>query len=447
MHRSFLIEYKVALAVSVLALGIQICLPYIGPALLLILGTAVVWGLSARRAWRELQALAMPSRVAPGTPAPAVDAETVDTIPSWEPSDGMLSAPDVQATREVLPAEENLSPTLGRVLQELTGEISEVVATETTGIRQGLAQAQGLVHKGVTTLSESFHGLHEQTGAQENLVRDLMEKFAGATTQHGAQRLSMQEFTRGTTEVLQYFVDLVVNISQQSIAIVHRIDDIVDQMDTIFALLTDIEGIARHTNILALNAAIEAARAGEAGRGFAVVADEVRRFSQRSRDYGEQIGAQVEKTKAVIAETRMIVGNFASKDLNFAIAAKGRVEAMMQELTEMNEHMSLALQEVSMSTAQMSETIGRMVRALQFEDIVHQVLEHDMKRLERINTLVRTAHTATEPLDTATVPSGDSSMALQGLKADIAQLRATWKETDPQPVHAGSRRAKDIAVC
>jgi methyl-accepting chemotaxis protein len=435
MHRSFLIEYKVALVVSVLAFGIQICLPYIGLALLLILATAVAWGLSARRAWRELQALTMRSPVAPGTPAPAVDAETVDTLPIWKPSDGMLSAPDVQATREVLPAEENLSPTLGRVLQEVAGEIREVVATETTGIRQGLEQARGLVRQGVTTLSENFHGLHEQTRAQEHLVRGLVEKLAGATTPHGTQRLSMQEFTRGTTEVLQYFVDLVVNISRQSIAIVHRIDDIVDQMDTIFALLTDIEGIARHTNILALNAAIEAARAGEVGRGFAVVADEVRRFSQRSRDYGEQIGAQVEKTKAVIAETRLIVGNFASKDLNFAIEAKGRVDAMMQDLMEMNEHMSLALQEVSMSTVQISETVGRVVRALQFEDIVHQVLEHDMKRLERINLLVNTVNTATEPLDTATVPGGDYSMALRGLKADIAQLRATWEETEHQPVH------------
>ncbi len=44
-------------------------------------------------------------------------------------------------------------------------------------------------------------------------------------------------------------------------------EEMVAQFDSIFNLLSQVEGFASQTNLLALNAAIEAARAGEAGRG------------------------------------------------------------------------------------------------------------------------------------------------------------------------------------
>lgn len=95
--------------------------------------------------------------------------------------------------------------------------------------------------------------------------------------------LTMQEFTQATSSVLQYFIDLVVNISKQSVQTAYTIDDMVRQMAAIFALLANIKIITNDTHLLAPHAAVEAARAGEAGRGFAVVAAEVRCLSQHAR--------------------------------------------------------------------------------------------------------------------------------------------------------------------
>jgi methyl-accepting chemotaxis protein len=58
-------------------------------------------------------------------------------------------------------------------------------------------------------------------------------------------------------------------------------------------MASDVDKIARQTNLVSLNATIEAARVGAAGRGFAVVAGEVRRLSTESGETGHRIGRQV----------------------------------------------------------------------------------------------------------------------------------------------------------
>ncbi len=77
--------------------------------------------------------------------------------------------------------------------------------------------------------------------------------------------------------------------------VVHSIQLLVDEANSVAHVLSVIVGIANQTNLLALNAAIEASRAGEAGKGFAVVADEVRQLASKTQNSTDEISNIVKK--------------------------------------------------------------------------------------------------------------------------------------------------------
>lgn len=502
MYITFFKAYWGALLVSVLALGAQLNLPQAGLAPVLLTLTALAWGLVAARVRQreassnllrptvqgilaevtqtlqsELATIRQVSQealillgnadTAGYLPAPSVPAPS--SPPSVLPPDlHRLVTETTQTVREacrVIRVELSHRHTLAKQRQGIHAELpsqgapshhafralmedlSDTVQAELAVVYQGLEQARELVRDGAATLSHSFHGLNQQTQKQQQLVRLLLENLTSATTESGTKRLNVQEFTRETTTILQDFVNLIINVSQQSVGTVYKIDEMVGQIDTIFALLTDVETIARQTNLLALNASIEAARAGEAGRGFAVVADEVRRLSQRSRQFSIQIGEQVEKTKATVAEARQLVDGVASRDTSVAIEAKGRVDAMMAELGEVNTHISQRLSEVSTITSQINEDVGLAVRALQFEDIVGQLLGYNHNHLARLEALLTTLRdNAAEEASCASEASAPEGEWLLRLRDHIARLREEWQATEHKPVHQESMSAGEVEL-
>jgi len=258
-----------------------------------------------------------------------------------------------------------------------------------------LTQARGVISDAVTSLGSSFSGLNVEVQSQKNMVLSLIDNVSDTSIEgsdNNSSDVSIKEFATETSEILSYFIDLLVNVSKQSIETVHKIDDMVYQMDEIFKLLEDIKTIADQTSLLALNAAIEAAHAGEAGRGFAVVADEVRKLSQHSNRFNDEIRNHVEKTRVSITDARKIVGDVASKDMNMAISAKSRVDLMLQEVSEMNARVSNNLGEVSVVSDSINSNVNLAVRGLQFEDIVSQQIDSSQKYLLKLkeysNTLL-----------------------------------------------------------
>ncbi len=259
--------------------------------------------------------------------------------------------------------------------------------------RGSVCQAKSLIKEATTTLGEGFTSLNEKTLRQEETLRYMLTNVEQATdmdmTPADRQAMSFKKFAAETDSILQGFVDLLTETSQGSLHMVHVVDDISDQMDQVSCLVDDVKGIANQTNLLALNAAIEAARAGDAGRGFAVVANEVRDLSQNSNSFSDEIGAVVTTVKEKIESAKLIVNELASKDMRRTMESKSKLQSMVAEIGNVNEAISTQLDEMSSLSAKITSEVNKVVRNLQFEDVVRQILEHIEENVDRVKSYLK----------------------------------------------------------
>ena len=327
-------------------------------------------------------------------------------------------------------------------LVEFITLINDALNNEVDSSCKELSQARSVVGDAVSNLGSSFNGLNDDIQEQKKMVAGLIDNVSGASLKDAnddGKAIGIKEFANETSEILTYFIDLLVNVSKQSIETVHKIDDMVYQIDEIFKLLEDIKTIADQTSLLALNAAIEAAHAGEAGRGFAVVADEVRKLSQHSNRFNDEIRNHVEKTKISITDARKIVGDVASKDMNMAISAKSRVDMMLQEVGNMNGRISENLGTVSVISDNINNNINKAVRGLQFEDIVRQQIDSSQRYLEKLKDHSNDVLNSLTELNNA--ENGelfDYEELLSQIKIKLKDTRAGLNHERDKPAHQES---------
>jgi methyl-accepting chemotaxis protein len=276
-------------------------------------------------------------------------------------------------------------------MDKLSTELKSGVFVLLDSLKGELSQINKLISDSVYTLQGSFHGINDQSQHQLVMVQGMISNISGNISDTNTTNISFAEFADETDKVLKYFVDHVIAISHSTMQMVERIEDIASQMDRADNLLSDVKIIADQTNLLALNAAIEAARAGDAGRGFAVVADEVRKLSQRSNRFSDEIRQVIVDSRDNIKDARDSIGEVASKDMNFAIQSKARVDEMIVHLTRLNETIASNLTNISEISENINGLVGDSVRSLQYEDIVRQLIgysEHHLSRLENIINFV-----------------------------------------------------------
>ncbi|MFZ5594262.1 MAG: methyl-accepting chemotaxis protein [Pseudomonadota bacterium] len=254
------------------------------------------------------------------------------------------------------------------------------------------------------------------------------------------------DFTEETAATLQYLVDLLVDTGKQSVKTVYKIDDMVREMDEIFSLLADVKMIADQTNLLALNAAIEAARAGEAGRGFAVVASEVRKLSQYSGKVSDQIRAQAQKTKEMIGGAREIVGELAKRDMNVAITAKGRVSEMLSSIKQMNDTISEKLADIGEKTRKINADVNTAVRALQFEDIVGQLLGYVEARLGNIGGFLGEIERRMPEVPPGEDDRTKSSYMVGAMRVEVREIAGEWGRVAHNPVAQKTMSSGDVEL-
>ena len=336
---------------------------------------------------------------------------------------------------------------LENALRGLLDDINSIVEEELSALRRDNEQMQDIVREAVGSLNQSFTSLNQNAQQQQAIVTALVENMAGAMRDDAERKVTMHDVIEETGDVLHFLIDLLVNISKQSIETVYKIDDMVTQMDGIFSLVADIRTIADQTNLLALNAAIEAARAGEAGRGFAVVADEVRKLSRHSNEFNEQIRSQVEQAKDTVNEARDIIGEIAAKDMNVAINGKGKADEMLGELAGLEDQINTTLAGVAEITGEINGNVGLAVRSLQFEDIVTQILGFANSQLDQLSAFSGTLKSHLAELDRG---RGDdlagNTARILSIREELATLRGQWTTERHKPVPQDSMEEGEVEL-
>lgn len=275
---------------------------------------------------------------------------------------------------------------LNNVMSEyhvLSNEAMAHAEMQFTSLENDMLEAQEIIRTSVNKLSGSLTGLESQSSDQRQILRSLIDEMLQMTgsdeTAHQEQT-GLQRFFDETNSLIAEFVSKMGQLRTTSQGVATSFEQMQSQVSNINTTLNDISGITKQTDLLALNAAIEAARAGEAGRGFAVVADEVRNLAARTGEFNVDIRKGLADILTSLQDVRTRVADAANIDMSIAEKSQGTLQEMGSELMDMTEKARLHSRNITAVTEKMANLTQEGVMAMQFEDIVTQLITRISQR-------------------------------------------------------------------
>ena len=264
--------------------------------------------------------------------------------------------------------------------RETLRDFESAMKAATGHIRHDLERARTVTRDATARVERSFRGLQEATAAQRDALHQVSSAF------HNENTSSATGFAASSAALLRQFVDEIVRVSRDSRRMIEQLSELSGKVDSITECADAIDGLARETRFIAFNARIETHRAGEAGRTFKVVADEVKRLANASSALSNKIRQSVSACQADLASARKTSTGLASHDMSHAIDSHRGLITAIGKLDSINQDLDKMLESV---TAHVSEA----TRALQFEDMVTQILNATATRVDRLGEFaIRALH-------------------------------------------------------
>jgi methyl-accepting chemotaxis protein len=149
------------------------------------------------------------------------------------------------------------------------------------------------------------------------------------------------------------------------------------QLDAVFKRLEQIDEISEATYLLLINASIHAANArGQEGTGLAVIASNVRELSRQTRSFNGEIGDQLERARGTITDARRSMSELAraSQELDVVLESERRVRGMIEGALAFEAFTQRTIERANGAAVLIARAASDAVTALQFEDIVEQIL-------------------------------------------------------------------------
>ena len=283
--------------------------------------------------------------------------------------------------------------------------VTESAQIAVEGIVDGLSRAQSILRDAVANLSGSFDGLRSTLEEQHALLLSITSSEGSGT--------GVAEVTR---KLLKEFVDDVVRVSYGSMVVVDQLFTTAERMNAVTEGTKQLDRLVGDSHFIALNARIEAQRAGDSGLTFNVVANEMKRLASESSTLNIKIGKEVDACAAALRSSQDATQDLASHDLTTAIESNAALLRSLQNLEAVNHGIQACLERVSGS-------VGDAMRALQFEDMLTQLLGHTLTRVQEVSGLLTAA------LTTVSDDNDDNDA-----RAELSEIAEALSTTNAGPV-------------
>jgi len=312
---------------------------------------------------------------------------------------------------------------------------SSAIDSVITRIQNNNQQITNAATAGVDSLTQTYEILTRNLQLQNevNSVNETIASVAAATEEMAS---TAAEISQSSTSTAQRATESYSKTESGNMAISSMMGDM-DQLENAmtsmfdevqkFAGFTDeinnltatVRDIANQTNLLALNAAIEAARAGEAGRGFAVVADEVKQLASKTESATVEIESVTNTMNTIMEEVGESVTS--SKDrlnqsldsLETVAMALGDVTAVVNDVTEQVQTISISADEQQAVSAEMASKLNEITLSVQHES---QQIDNISEHSKQLNIAIFNQFNYLAALN-------QDQILLQTVKAD----HITWK--------------------
>lgn len=261
--------------------------------------------------------------------------------------------------------------------QALSDQAMKFAEQQFLALEEDMQLARSTIRSSVSKLSGSLTGLEAQSSDQRKVLNSLIDEMlsmTGVDSGESQQQAGLQRFFDETHLLINEFVGKLSELKGSSSAIADSFDQMQSKVMRIADSLDGVTKLTRQTDILALNAAIEASRAGEAGRGFGVVADEVRTLAARTREFNDQIRVTLEDILGSLQDVGLLVTKAASADLSLADRSRENLLSLGDELLQITVKARGHSHHITEVTEQMQQLAQEGVIAMQFEDIVTQMM-------------------------------------------------------------------------
>ncbi len=271
--------------------------------------------------------------------------------------------------------------------QVLSDEAMAHAELQFSSLETEMRDAQEIIRSSVSRISGSLTGLESQSSNQRQVLHSLIEEMLQMTDSDDSrsrEQVSLQRFFDETNFLIAEFVAKMTQLQSTSNGIAKSFEEMQEKASHINRSLNDIAGITKQTDLLALNAAIEAARAGEAGRGFAVVADEVRTLAGRTSEFNVDIRNGLDEILQSLAMVGQRINDAASIDMSIAEKSQAVLKDLGNELLELTAKARQHSDRITAVTEQMHGLTQESVMAIQFEDIVTQMMSRISQRTTNV---------------------------------------------------------------